>query len=163
MKKRVDSSYVSRKAYTNVDTWKKGPYCGCLRWFGIACVLSKTRAENCSEAIIKKSQNKRNDKNKIKKNNYDNLKKRYFLGIKKAMLKRKRKKKGLRGINILPKFSSSWAIKNHQRFIHSDRLALMILLMLIIIIFIFFLACIALIVWVESPISLCFFFCFFAF
>lgn len=79
------------------------------------------------------------------------------------MLKRKRKKKGLRGINILPKFSSSWAIKNHQRFIHSDRLALMILLMLIIIIFIFFLACIALIVWVESPISLCFFFCFFAF
>lgn len=165
MKKRVDSSYVSRKAYTNVDTWKKGPYCGCLRWFELACVLSKTRAENCSEATIKKSQNKRNDKNK-KKNNYDNLEKRYFLGIKKAMLKRKKKKKkkGLRGINILPKFFSSWAIKNHQRFIHSDRLALMILLMLIIIIFIFFfLACIALIVWVESPISLCFFFVFLLF
>lgn len=28
-----------------------------------------------------------------KKNNYDNLEKRYFLGIKKAMLKRKKKKK----------------------------------------------------------------------
>ena len=28
-----------------------------------------------------------------KKNNYDNLEKRYFLGIKKAMLKRKKKKR----------------------------------------------------------------------
>lgn len=159
MKKRVDSSYVSRKAYTNADTWKKGPYCGCLRWFGIACVLSKTRAENCSEATIKKSQNKRNDKNKKKKQLWQ-PRETIFSRNKKSHVKKKKKKKGLRGINILPKFSSSWAIKNHQRFIHSDRLALMILLMLIIIIFIFFSLYSSDCVGWESDQPL-FFFCFF--